>query len=205
MTYKWLDWAKQIQALAQAGLTYSKDKYDIERFEYLREISVEMLTEQTNVPKEKVKDLFANETGYQTPKVDVRAVIFQEGKLLMVKEQLDGGWALPGGWGDIGLSPKEVAAKEVYEESGLHVNALRLLAVMDKKCHPHPPSPYHVYKLFILCEIIGGSLKTGMETLDVGFFGKNNIPELSIERNTESQILQMFKYHENPDKQVYVD
>ncbi|KMJ59511.1 ADP-ribose pyrophosphatase [Bacillus sp. LL01] len=205
MTDKWLDWAKQIQAIAQAGLTYSKDIYDIERFEQLRSMSVEMMSEQTGEDKTRIKDLFANETGYQTPKVDNRAVVFQEGRILLVKERQDDSWSLPGGWGDIGFSPKEVAVKEVYEESGFHVKAKKLLAVLDKKCHPHPPSPYHVYKIFIACEIIGGGARSGMETSNVAFFHKNELPTLSIDRNTESQILQMFHHYENPETEVQVD
>src|SRR5690625_749623 len=127
MEPKWLVWAKQLQSIAQAGLTYSKDKYDLERFEMLREISVEMLAEQTNMDKTVIKDLFANETGYQTPKVDVRAVIFKGEKILMVKEEADNLWALPGGWGDIGLTPSEVAVTEVKEEAGLDVKPTKLI------------------------------------------------------------------------------
>lgn len=200
-----MDWAKQIQAIAQAGLTYSKDIYDIERFEQLRDMSVEMMSEQTGEDKKKIRDLFANETGYQTPKVDIRAVVFKEGRLLLVKERQDKGWSLPGGWADIGFSPTEVAIKEVFEESGFHVKATKLLAVLDKKCHPHPPSPYHVYKIFIACEIIGGEARSGIETSNVAFFHKNELPTLSIDRNTESQIMQMFDQYDNPAEEVQVD
>jgi ADP-ribose pyrophosphatase YjhB (NUDIX family) len=205
MSDKWLEWAKQIQAIAQAGLTYSKDVYDIERFEQLREISIEMMAEQTNLEKTKIKKLFANETGYQTPKVDIRAVVFLEGKLLLVKEREDGGWSLPGGWGDIGYTPSEVAVKEVSEEAGYEVHATRLLAVFDKKCHPHPPSPYHVYKLFIRCEIVGGEARSGIETTNVAFFGKDELPDLSVDRNTVSQLMLAFEYEENPSKAVLID
>lgn len=205
MSDKWLDWAKQIQAIAQAGLTYSKDIYDIERFEQLRDMSVEMMSEQTGEDKKKIRGLFANETGYQTPKVDIRAVIFKEGRLLLVKERQDKGWSLPGGWADVGFSPTEVAIKEVFEESGFHVKATKLLAVLDKKCHPHPPSPYHVYKLFIACEIIGGEARSGIETSRVEFFHKNELPTLSMDRNTETQIMQMFDQYDNPSADVQVD
>lgn len=119
MEIKWLDWAKELQAIAQAGLTYSKDMYDIERFEMIRDLSIEMMAKQTGTPQKVVKELFANETGYATPKVDVRAVIFKGNKILMVKEKLDGHWALPGGWADIGLTAKEVAVKEVREEADI--------------------------------------------------------------------------------------
>lgn len=152
-----------------------------------------------------IKDLFANETGYATPKVDIRSVVFRDKKILMVKENTDGAWSLPGGWGDIGLTPSEVAVKEVREESGFDVKATKLLGVLDKKCHPHPPSLYHVYKMFILCEIIGGQPKEGIETNAVEFFAEDDLPSLSIARNTESQIKMAFKHLHNPQEPVYFD
>ncbi|MCA1054085.1 NUDIX hydrolase [Rossellomorea aquimaris] len=205
MEPKWLQWAKELQSISQASLTYSKDVYDLERFKRIREISVEIMSTYTALNASKIKDLFANETGYATPKVDIRAVIFREGKILMVRENTDGGWSLPGGWGDIGLTPGEVAVKEVKEESGFDVKAVKLLGVLDKTCHPHPPSPYHVYKLFILCEIVGGNAVEGIETSAVGFFREDELPQLSIDRNTESQIHMMFKHLHHPGEEVFFD
>lgn len=205
MEPKWLEWAKQLQSIAQAGLTYSKDKYDLERFEMIRDISVDMLSEYTDIDKTIIRDLFANETGYATPKVDVRAVIFKGNKILMVREEAENKWALPGGWGDIGLSPSEVAVKEVQEESGFDVEAIKLIAVFDKKCHPHPSSAYHVYKIFIQCEITGGKPAIGMETSAVDFFAEDELPELSVARNTASQIQLAFKHLYNPKEPVYFD
>ena len=205
MEYKWLEWAKQLQSIAQVGLSYSNDVYDLERFELIRQISIEMMSVQTGMDKENIKDLFANETGYATPKVDIRAVIFKDNKILMVRDKLDGDWSLPGGWADVGLSPSEVAIKEVKEESGFDVKATKLLAVLDKKCHPHPPSPFHVYKIFIQCEIIGGQPINGIETTAVEFFSKNEIPPLSIARNTKTQIEMAFKNLTNTKEFVYLD
>ncbi|MGE7623025.1 NUDIX hydrolase [Viridibacillus sp. NPDC096237] len=205
MEPKWLEWAKQLQSIAQAGLTFSKDVYDLERFELIRTISVEMLSHQTGMDKEKIKDLFANEPGYATPKVDVRAVVFQDNKLLMVRENTDGDWALPGGWADIGLTPSEVAVKEVKEESGFDVKVVKLLGVLDKKCYPHPPSLYHVYKIFIQCEITGGQPMEGIETNAVAFFSENELPTLSTARNTKSQIEWVFKSLNNLQEPVYLD
>lgn len=202
---KWLDWAKQLQSIAQAGLTYSKDVFDLERFELIRKISVEILAHHTDMESHVIKDLFANETGYATPKIDVRAVVFQDDKILMVQEKNDGKWALPGGWADIGFTPSEVAVKEVKEESGFDVKAIKLLAITDYKCHPHPPSPYHIYKLFIHCEIVGGKPTKSIETSGVQFFSENNLPPLSTARNTKSQIEMMFKYLKNPNENVYID
>lgn len=205
MEPKWLEWAKQLQSIAQAGLTYSKDVYDIERFEMIRNISVEILTQYTEMESKTIKELFANETGYATPKVDVRAVVFRDNKILMVRENNDGDWSLPRGWGDIGLTPSEVAVKEVKEESGFDVRAIKLVAVFDKKCHPHPPSLYHVYKIFIQSEIIGGQSQRGIETNAVEFFAENKLPSLSIARNTPSQIGLAFKHLYNPHEPVYFD
>ncbi|MGZ7440489.1 NUDIX hydrolase [Paenibacillus sp. TH7-28] len=196
----WLEWAKQIQAISQAGLAYSKDMYDLERFEMLRDLSVDILNRYTEVETEKIRSLFAAETGYATPKVDVRGVVFQDDRILLVKERIDGAWALPGGWADIGLSPKEIAVKEVKEESGLEVVPVRLMAVLDKKFHQHPPEPWHVYKLFILCGIAGGEAEPGMETLQVGFFGKDELPPLSVERNTLQQIQKLFALRHQPNE-----
>lgn len=205
MNHRWLEWAKQIQAIAQTGLAYTKDIYDRERFEELRQISVDILAHYTETGSEKIKLTFASDTGYATPKADIRGVVFRDGKLLLVREKHDGAWALPGGWADIGLSPSEIAVKEIKEESGFEAAPVRLLAVLDKKFHGHPPEPYHVYKLFIQCDITGGSAKSGVETSAVGFFGEDELPALSVERNTEAQLRTMFEFLRDPDKPVILD
>ena len=202
---KWLDWSKQLQSIAQAGLTYSKDVYDLERFELIRNISIDILAHYTDMDRPVIKDLFAGETGYATPKVDIRAVVFKDDKILMVRENTDGNWALPGGWADIGHTPSEVAVKEVKEESGFTVQPIRVIAVIDKKCHPHPPSAFHVYKIFIQCEIIGGQPAIGIETSEVKFFAENELPPLSTARNTKTQIELAFKYLKSPHEAVYFD
>lgn len=205
MTLKWLEWAKEMQAISQAGLEYTKDVYDKERFEQLRELSITIMQEYTGAGNEMIRTLFASETGYQTPKVDVRGVIFQDGKLLLVKEKADGSWALPGGWADVGLSPSEVVVKEVKEEAGYEVRAARLLAVLDKKFHNHPPSAFHVYKMFIQCDITGGSAGVGTETSAVGFFHKDELPPLSEERNTKEQLQRIFEFESNPHLPIWLD
>ncbi|QQK81503.1 NUDIX hydrolase [Salicibibacter cibi] len=189
---KWLAWAKQLQSIAQSGLAYSTDEFDIERFELIRNISVEMIAEQSDMSQAKAKDIFANDTGYATPKVDVRSAVFKDNKILMVKEKKSGYWSLPGGWADIGLTASEVAVQEVKEEAGFDVTPTRLLAVLDMKRHPHPPTLHHIYKMFIQCEIVGGKAAKGMETSEVGFFEHDHLPPLSIARNTESQIKMVF-------------
>jgi ADP-ribose pyrophosphatase YjhB (NUDIX family) len=205
MTNKWLAYAQRIQSIAQAGLTYAQNDYDLERYQELRDMSVSMMADLSGAEIQLITTLFASETGYQTPKVDIRGIVFQDGKILMVREKIDGHWSLPGGWADVGYSPAEVVVKEVQEEAGLIVKPVRLLAVWDKKCHPHPPSPYYTYKLFILCEAVSGNIQAGMETHEVGFFGRNELPPLSVERNTASQIATMFEFLDHPEKAVMLD
>ena len=200
---QWLKIAHQLQSIAQAGLTYSTNIYDKERYEQLMELSAEIVSEYSTLTMEKVIELFRLEKGYITPKVDVRGVIFREDKILLVRELFDGKWSLPGGWADIGYSPSEIVVKEVREEAGLIVKATRLLAVFDKRCHPHPPDLYYVYKLFFLCEEVDGEVKSGMETTEVKFFLESELPELSVERNTMSQIEKMFRLRHQPGPALF--
>ena len=185
--------AQQLQAIAQAGLTYAKDPYDLERYAAVRAISVQLLAELTDEPVEKIIRTFASEGGYPTPKVDVRAVVLRGGNdVLLVRESLDEGkWTLPGGWADIGYTPFEVAAKEVLEETGLIVKPIRLLALLDKRKHSHPPEVWYVYKALIQCEVRGGSLlQKTRETRGARWFRRDELPsvELSVDRTTTSQL-----------------
>jgi ADP-ribose pyrophosphatase YjhB (NUDIX family) len=205
MENKLLEFVKRIQAIAQNGLAYSQNVFDIERYEELRGISVEIMADLSETSQTFVKNLFAGETGYQTPKVDIRAVVFRERKVLMVKENSDGCWSLPGGWADVGLSPGEIAVKEVREEAGLNVKPGRLLGILDKRFYSHPPSPYHTYKIFILCDIIGGETSCGIETSDVSFFGYDDLPELSMIRNTPQQLRMVFDFLDDPGKEAFFD
>lgn len=205
MSVKWLEWAQRIQSLSQAGLTYTKNVYDIERFEELRAISTEIMNEYTGLEMEKLKNLFASEAGYQTPKVDIRGAVFQNGKILLVREIIDDKWSLPGGFCDVGLSPAENIVKEIKEESGFDVAPIKLLALLDMKKHEHPPQPFHYYKVFIHCGIVAGKAEKGIETKDVQFFSENNLPELSLARNTEAQIHMLFKFLKDPLKETVFD
>lgn len=198
----------QIKGLTQTGLAYTKDPYDVERYKELEMISKELIKELTNLNSEKINLIFSAEEGYATPKTDIRCVVFNnDNKLLLVKEANENKWSLPGGWADIGLSPSEVAVKEVKEESGLTVNPVKVLAIMDKFKHNHSPEFSYIYKIFIKCEILGGEICTGLETTDVEFFDLYQIKslDLSIKRNTFEQIKMMFDYQDNPHKDVYFD
>lgn len=189
---KWLEWAVELQSLAQAGLTYGKDVFDLERYERIREISAEMVAFQSDIPAEKVKELFCNETGYQTPKLDTRAAIFENGKILLVKEK-NGKWSLPGGWVDVNVSVKENAVKEVKEESGLDVTADQIIAVQDRARHNLPIYAYGVCKIFILCSVIGGQFEENIETTEFQYFAEDALPELALEKNNEEQIRLCFE------------
>ena len=202
----WLKWAKQLAALSQNGLTYGQNPYDIERYEKVREIAAEMMSAQSDLSTQEVLTILTREEGYATPKVDVRGVVFRDGKILLVQERSDGGWTLPGGWADPGQSPSESVVREIFEESGYETQARRLLAVYDRSKHPHtPPAPFHIYKLFFLCEIMGGSSQTSYETTAVDFFAENEIPPLSVSRILPFQIARMFEHHRNPDLPIYFD
>ena len=189
---KWLDWAMELQSIAQAGLFYCKDQYDIERFERIREISAEMVSWKAEMPYEKVHHLFCNEIGYQTPKLDTRAAMFKDNKILLVKEN-NGTWSLPGGWVDLFESIKSNTEKEVREEAGLEVEAKKIIAVQDRDKHNLPRYAYGVCKVFVLCDIIGGTFKENIETLGFSFFGLGELPRLAEEKNTAEQIKMCFQ------------
>ena len=180
----WLKWAMELQFIAQAGLTYSKDLFDLERFERIREISAEMMSFKTGFNIEHVKEVFCNETGFQTPKLDTRAAIFKDNKILLVKERV-GGWSLPGGWVDVNESIRSNTIKEVKEESGYDAVPIKLIAIQDRKNHNQPLYAYGVCKVFVLCEIIGGNFEINAETIERRFFGLDGLPELLTEKNTE--------------------
>lgn len=192
---KWLDWAIELQALAQAGLFYSKDIYDIERFQRIREIAAEMLVSPSELPIEKVRDLFCNETGYQTPKLDSRAAVFQNDRILLVQEK-DGLWSLPGGWVDVYLSVGENTVKEAKEEAGVDVKPEFVIAVQDRKKHNPEPSAINICKVFILCTLLGGSFQANSETIASGYFSLEDLPPLAENKNTKKQIRMCFDaYH----------
>ena len=188
---KWLEWAVELQSIAQAGLFYARDVFDTERYERIREIAAEMISYKTEIPMKQVKNLFCNETGYQTPKLDSRAAIFQEDKILLVKEK-NGTWSLPGGWVDVDISVKENVIKEVKEEAGLDVTADLVIAVQDREKHNVPIYAYKVCKIFVLCTVIGGNFEPNIETIESRYFGIHELPTLAEEKNNEEQIRMCF-------------
>lgn len=200
---RWLDWAKELQFIAQAGLTYSQNPFDLERFQRIREISTEMMSYKTELPIEQVKNLFCNETGFQTPKLDTRAAIFQEEKILLVKEK-NGTWSLPGGWVDVMESIYSNTVKEAKEEAGLDIVPVRLIAVQDRNKHNLPLYAYNVCKVFVLCEATGGEFQENTETSESAYFDLNELPLLAGEKNTKEQIRMCFEaYHSENWKTLF--
>lgn len=193
---QWLYTLNRITSLAQTGLHYCKDAYDIERYHEIIGCA-ESLLQLQNISTENFSQELLSNIGYVTPKLDIRAVVFQDNKLLLVKETQDGLWSLPGGWADVGYSASENAVKEVAEETGLQVEVKQLLSLLDRRKHPHPPMYVHVYKVFFLCEIIGGELRGSIETSEAKFFAENEIPPLSIDRVTYEQIADIFAQAKN--------
>ncbi len=190
-----LNLAKRVQALSENGMHYAESDYDMDRYTELENIAVEMISLITHSDIKAVSTVIEEKNGYRTPKVDIRAVVFNGyDEILMVREKIDGKWSLPGGWADVGFTPAEIAVKETFEEAGLDVVAVRLLAVFDKKCHDHPPDINYLYKIFIECNPLNNNLNTGHETTDVQFFPLHELPELSTPRNTKEQIITMFEF-----------
>lgn len=202
---KWLKWAIEIQSLSQIGLTYTKDVYDRERYQRLREISAEMLAKKTEVSIEKVKDLFCHETGYQTPKLDTRAAIFRNNKILLVHKN-NGTWSLPGGWCDVLESVKSNTEKEVREETGLNVKVVKIISIQDRNKHNKPVYAYGVCKIFVLCEVINGKFVENIETTEIRYFSLQDLPHnLAEEKTNKEQIEMCFKAYLNENWQTQFD
>lgn len=195
--------AMELQSLAQGGLTYTKDMYDKQRFERIREIAAELMSLKTTLPIEKVKELFCNETGYQTPKIETRGVVFKDKKILLVKEK--GKWSLPGGWVDYDQSIASNTVKEVKEESGLDVVPVKVIALQDRNKHNFPQYAYGICKVFVLCEVTGGSFQENMETTESSYFSIENLPELDEDKNVYDQIKMCFDAYRDENWKVIFD
>jgi ADP-ribose pyrophosphatase YjhB (NUDIX family) len=197
----WLIWAREIQAIAQTGLAFGKDPYDLDRFAALRRLSARIMAEHTSADLQRVERLFDSETGYATPKVGVRGAVFDvSGRVLMVRETVDENrWTLPGGWADVNQTPAQSVVREVFEESGYLVRAVKLAAVWDRSKHAHPPTAFSVVRMFFICVLEGGSPKTSLETSEVGWFAEADVPtDLSLRRTLPHHITRMFAHRRDP-------
>jgi ADP-ribose pyrophosphatase YjhB (NUDIX family) len=193
MNNKWLEWATELQSIAQAGLTFGENQYDLDRYQQIRNLSVEIIHEYTEIDHKKIIDLFASETGYQTPKVDIRAAVFSGDKILLVNEKVDGKWSLPGGWADVNSSVSESAVRECREEAGAIVKPRRVIAIQLGNRHNNHNFPFTIYKIFVECELLEYNFIENTETLGSGLFSLENLPDLSTERNTFAQIKMCFE------------
>lgn len=201
-----LELIKRIKSLSEIGLVYHQNEYDKERYDELLAISIELLGIVLKKPLDVLNNFFMPSRDYPTPKVDIRSFSLNKAnEILLVKEKLDGKWSLPGGWGDIGFSPSEVITKEIKEETGLDSKVTKLLAIYDKKCHPHPPQPFYVYKLVFLCELFGGDITTSFDIEEARYFSIDSLPEISEDRILKTQILQLHDMVINESSEVYFD
>jgi ADP-ribose pyrophosphatase YjhB (NUDIX family) len=197
---------KQIQALSEIGMHYAHNGFELERYRGIGDLCFSLLSEIVDMPVGDLKVKMIESDGYKTPKVDVRAVVFNENhEILMVREKIDDCWSLPGGWADIGYTPSEVAVKESREEAGAVVEPVRLLGIMDKRCHNHPADLYYIYKVFLECNFKGWVDRDHLETTDAGFFAFDNLPALSAPRNTPEQIRLLFDYHSGRLSEPFFD
>jgi len=203
---KWLDWAREIQALAQTGLTYNRNDYDIQRYRRLEEIAAEMVANHTGLSSESILENFRIQPGYATPKIDVRGAAFRDGKILLVQERSDNGWALPGGWADVGELPSAMVTREIREESGFDVYVEKVIGIYDaNRVTIAPLEFYHAYKVVFLCTITGGQARTSDETLAVDFFDLKNIPPLSSMRTSTSILEEAFAHLNDPSRLAAFD
>ena len=201
-----LEGLKRLKALADVGLLYAKNEYDQERYAEVRHLSLQLLSDVSGADLTQIETAFPLATDYPTAKVDIRGLVLSpDKKILLVQESVDGKWSLPGGWADVGFSPKEVIVKEIKEETGLEVTPQQLLAVFDKRLHPHPPQAFYVYKMVFLCEAISASINKGFDVLDVQYFDINQLPPLSEDRILKSQIERVYKKVLNADWQTDCD
>jgi ADP-ribose pyrophosphatase YjhB (NUDIX family) len=197
----WLIWAREIQAIAQTGLAFSKDPYDLDRFAALRRLSARILADHTDADPGRLARLFDAETGYATPKVGVRGAVFDtSGRILMVRETADDNrWTLPGGWADVNQTPAQSVVREVFEESGYHVRPIKLAAVWDRARQAHPPTAFSVVRMFFICALDGGEPRTSIETSEVGWFAESEVPsDLSLRRTLPHHIDRMFVHRRQP-------
>lgn len=203
---RWLEWAREIQALCQTGLAFSQTDYDTERYRRLMEISAEIVHGYTGQEKKTLVENFMAQPGYATPKVDVRGAVLREGKILLVQERADQRWSMPGGWADVGDHPSEMVVREVFEESGFHVEPAKVVGVFDANRDGGGPLEFfHAYKVVFLCTLVGGEARPSDETLAVGFFDFDDLPELSLSRTNKRHLAEVLAHHRDTGRAAAFD
>lgn len=203
--FKWLEIAREIQQLAQTGAAFAVTDYEKNRYKRLNEITAEIIDHHTTLEKEAVTKVLMDHPGYATPKIDVRAAVIKDGKILLVQESTDNCWAMPGGWADVGNIPSEVAIRETKEESGFDVKPKKVIGVYDANRVGGRLEFFHAFKIIFLCELIGGEAKSSDETLDVNFFDFNELPPLSANRTNEKHLDEIKHHLSNPERKTFFD
>lgn len=201
----WLKWAREIQATSQTGLTFAQNEFEVERWKRLSELAAEMVADHSDQDKEKLIVNFLNQPGYATPKIDVRGAIIRDSKILLVKERTDECWCLPGGWVDVGESPSQAVVREVWEESGFKVQAIKVVAIYDANRSGRPLELFHAFKIIFLCEILGGAATASNETEAVDFFDFNKFPPLSQNRTNEIHLKEILSHFLDQSRETYFD
>jgi ADP-ribose pyrophosphatase YjhB (NUDIX family) len=194
-----LELSRELASIAQAGLAYTKDPFDKERFIRLRQMAGELL----QAPEETPDFLWPDEIGYPTPKVDVRGVIFQSERVLLIKERSSNLWTLPGGWADVNYSPRENIERECREETGYEVTATAVTSIIDRERAGYPKNANTIYKIFFLCEITGGAPAPSLESSHIEFFALDSLPDLDPHRATREDIERAWHFHENGNRAVH--
>jgi len=205
LTLKWLDIAREIQQLAQTGAAFAVTDYEKNRYKRLTEIAAEIVEHHTTLEKESVQKVLMDHPGYATPKIDVRAAVMKDGKILLVQETTDNCWAMPGGWADVGDFPSEVAIRECKEESGFDVEPIKVIGVFDANRVGGKLEFFHAFKIIFLCELIGGEATPSDETLDVRFFDFNKLPPLSLNRTNEKHLDEIKLHLIDPERKTFFD
>ena len=202
---RWLEWAREIQALGQIGLTYSTSEFDTQRYQRLMEMAAEIIQNHTELQKDPMLNNFQVQPGYATPKVDVRGAVVRNGEILLVQERSDQRWCMPGGWADVGDLPSEVVVREVWEESGFNVVAKKVIGVYDANRTVTPLEFYHAYKIVFLCELTGGQARPSHETMSVGFFKSDDLPPLSLNRTSQRHLDEVLLHLHDPNRPAAFD
>ena len=199
------DFAKAMQrmlAITDTGLTYTKDPFDRERYEDLRQILWSVLQDQTELNQEELTAILKPTGSYATPLMDVRAWIVQDQKICLVRGQGEDTWALPGGFGEVGYSPKENIRKEVQEETGFSAEVGSLLAVFDTNRFQLQNKQYS--KFVFACQLLDGHFQENQEVAELGFFDVENLPPLSEKRITKKQMEILWQVYKG-EREQYID
>jgi ADP-ribose pyrophosphatase YjhB (NUDIX family) len=210
---QWMIWAREIRAIAQTGLYFALDEnanennreFDQQRYTQLLELSADIIANHTDINKISLLRSFNLESGYVTPKIDVRAAIFDDDSILLVQDRIEGSWSMPGGWADVNELPSKMIEREVVEESGIISKTIKIVGIYEANHDREPVSVFHAYKIIFLCERLGGEPTCSEETSSVRFFPIDSLPELTGPRTNTRQVLEAYQHHINTSRPSYFE